>query len=211
MRINDNPTQLNDGNYFWAFGYWKYFKERDSFGWVEGTWQPFDPDWVLVPGCYYWRPEGYFFVPPYWDYPISNRGTLYSCTYPVGKISIETVLQNCFAFYPDYLSWYQHWWHFNKGEKETCWCFPPWWNWREWWSFAWQDQWILWWWYTHPGFLQPSWMTKELSEQIVPPSEKLVNFMKSIPAPEFIKNFPQRGNNPLVPTGKVKIKNLPRP
>ncbi len=210
-KINENPAPATDKNSFWAFGYWKYDTEKKSYGWNEGSWQKFDKNWVLAPANYIWRPNGYVFVPPYWDYPIDQRGALYTCTYPLNKITTDTVLQNSFARYPDHLSWIQHWWQFNRSWWENCSCTPPWWNWDNWWTFAWQDQWALWWWYTHPGSTQPDWLTKEISDKIVPASNNVIELMKQMKVPESIATTTAKGEV-LQATGQALSKdNIPRP
>jgi hypothetical protein len=210
IKINENPPPAPDENHFWAFGYWKYDNEKKSYGWTEGSWQKFDRNWVLAPANYIWRPNGYIFVPPYWDYPIDQRGALYSCTYPMNKITVDTVIQSSFARYPDHLSWFQHW-HFNKSWWQNCSCIPPWWNWDSWWTFALQDQWTLWWWYTHPGFPQPEWLSSEISKQIPPAPENILDLMNQVIIPEYLSKIPVNANA-LKATGEILPKeDLPRP
>lgn len=210
IRVNDNPSPAPNKDSFWAFGYWKYLPESKSYGWIEGTWQKFDPNWVLAPANYIWRPNGYVLVPPYWDFPIEKRGAIYTCTYPINKITTDTVLQSCFSHYPDYLNWFQHFWHFNKSWWKDCWCTPPWWNWDSWWTFTWQDQWALWWWYTHPGFAQPDWMTAEISDKMTPPNEKLVELMKQVKVPEFFTKI-ETNDKALKPSASENAKEVIRP
>lgn len=208
--INDNPPPAPDENSFWAYGHWKYSETTKKFGWMEGIWQPYDPDWVLTPAHYVWTPKGYAFIDPYWDYPINKRGALYNCTNPPSMIPTNQVIQSCIAYYPDYINWIHHWWHFNPGWFGDCWCTPPWWHWNTWWSFSWHDHWDLWWWFGHPGFPQPFWLTVELSQKMAPPADQLIELMKKLNGPDFIKEI-KPIKDPLKPSGKGKEKSIERP
>lgn len=209
-KISDNPTSAPNKDSFWGLGYWSYNPKTKSYGWVEGSWQTYDPNWVMSPGSYFWREKGYVFVDHYWDFPIDKRGVVFTCTYPVKQVTTDTLIESCYANYPDYSSWYHHWWHFHRSWWDNCWCILPWWDWSDWWTLSWHEQWALWWWYSHPDFPQPTWMTAETSEKITPPNENIIDFMKSAISPEFLQKI-SLTKNALKPTGKARIKNLKRP
>lgn len=56
-------------------GCWVY---TSQYVWRPGQWIPFSTDWVWVPANYIWTPGGCLFVDGYWDYPLDQRGLLFS-------------------------------------------------------------------------------------------------------------------------------------
>jgi len=178
---NTPPPPTNE--YFWVPGYWHYLFDKQDYQWVNGYWDEFDPDWVFVPAHYTWRPGGYVFIPAYWDWKLEDRGTAYSAVLlhspPLFSASYEPttivepahIVEKLYISYPDHLSLFQHHWHYHP-EFWTLRCSPPpWWRWDTWWCFSWKDHWSLWWWYTHPGYPHPTWMTPEISSILPPPLE----------------------------------------
>jgi hypothetical protein len=63
-------------NYFWIPGCWEY--NGIAYGWRPGYWAPFVNDWVWVPSSYYGTPRGYVYCGGYWDYRLSNRGSIFA-------------------------------------------------------------------------------------------------------------------------------------
>jgi len=60
-------------------GSWVY---RDThYVWRPGFWYAFRPGWVYIPAHYSWTPYGYIFVDGYWDYPLRQRGVLFTPVY----------------------------------------------------------------------------------------------------------------------------------
>jgi hypothetical protein len=60
-------------------GCWVHQEER--FRWRAGYWIEARPEWIWTPAHYRWTPAGYVFIDGYWDYPIANRGILFSPVY----------------------------------------------------------------------------------------------------------------------------------
>ena len=54
---------------------------RGRYVWRPGFWAPYQPNWVWVPAHYRWTPVGYVFTESYWDYPLANRGLLFTPVY----------------------------------------------------------------------------------------------------------------------------------
>ena len=66
-------------DYVYAPGVWVY---RDThYVWRPGFWYAFRPGWVYVPAHYSWTPYGHIFVDGYWDYPLRQRGVLFTPVY----------------------------------------------------------------------------------------------------------------------------------
>jgi hypothetical protein len=59
-------------------GIWSW---RGRYVWRPGFWIDYRPGWVWVPPHYRWTPCGYVFVSGYWDYPLVERGLLFSPVY----------------------------------------------------------------------------------------------------------------------------------
>ena len=225
--IAENPGFPPIAESFWMPGYWNYFSDAMEYGWVPGSWQPIDPRWVLIPAHYIWRSEGYIFIPAYWDWPLTELGRAYHDVVidpqlrgkivfqPVSHMELSEALEDTFERYPDYLCYYQHHFHFNPKEWLLSRDEPSWWSLPSWWCFNWHDQWGLWWWYTHPGYPQPSWVTSQISQHIPKPPGSLIIAMKKIVPPlivtpngvvsprQFLSAMIEVDSKAHVPTGKI--------
>lgn len=192
--ITEYPQNRPATANFWMSGYWHYFAESEEYGWVPGAWLTMDPDWVLIPPHYIWRPEGFIFIPAYWDWPLDKIGRIYSpvlidpekfqtALQPVVYRDGEEILEQGFLRYPDYLPYLQHHYEYNPDHwilfRDT----PPWWKWPLWWNLTWNNQWALWWWYTHGGYPQPHWMTEALANAIPPPYRAFTNRFRNVAPP----------------------------
>lgn len=209
--ISDNIPPSPGSAYFWAPGYWNYSTGTQNYSWLSGKWELSNPDWVLAPACYIWRPSGFVFVPAYWDWPLEQRGSAYSCQgdEPYAIIEVPLIIERLFFFYPDYISFYWHWWHFHPyWVWEGCGCVPPWWVWHDWWFLSWSDSWGLWWWWSHPEEFAPDWLSLDLSLEIAPPPIPLVDAFKKLPKPKLDLKL---GDKPLLPKGTFGKKDLPFP
>jgi hypothetical protein len=184
--VQENPETAPGPDDFWTPGYWNMGSDNKSYGWAPGRWQPFDPDWIYVPAHYVWRPNGYVFVPPYWDYPLDQRGNLYNCVEPLAIIDPDIVVRRIFVDYPDYSYFFVYHHHFHPDFWTGCGCVPPWWYWNSWWSFTPYQHWGLWWWYTHPGYPQPVWLHAKVAQEIAPPSLALVDLFKRVHQPAYV-------------------------
>lgn len=224
-------------NYFWNPGYWSYSDNTQEYQWVSGSWEELDFNWVLVPAHYVWRPEGYLFIPAYWDWPIDQRGRAYAplvaapeereeemMASPEEPLDSMMVLESTAEYYPDYAYLIQHHYHYHPDFWEG-WA-PSWWAWPRWWCLPWHDHWGLWWWYTHSGYPQPLWLTPGLARFIPPPSSRLLGLTNRLIPPAIVTPHgvvrgdaliraagKQRGR-PIIP-GKglreIQTKALPKP
>jgi hypothetical protein len=185
-QLDENVSTPPSNDYFWNSGYWIYSSEQNKFNWVAGHWEKFDPEWILVPAHYVWRQEGYVFIPSYWDWPLDLRGRAYFCLEPVVSIEPIALLHTIVVYYPDYLNMCGYYYHFYPDYWVDCFCNPPWWNWQAWWSLSWHDHWGCWWWYTHPGYPQPIWITQEISAKIPTPPLELISHFKKISPPPIV-------------------------
>ncbi len=209
--ISDNIPLSPGSSYFWAPGYWNYSAGTQNYSWLTGKWEPSNPDWILAPATYIWRPNGFIFVPAYWDLPLEERGSAYSCQgdEPYAIIEIPLLIERLFFCYPDYVTFYWHWWHFHPHWVwEGCGCVPPWWVWHDWWFFSWSDSWGLWWWWSHPGEFAPIWLSLELSLEIAPPPLPIIDAFKKLSKPKFDLKL---GDKPLLPKGTFGKKDLSFP
>lgn len=210
--ISDKIPQAPSADHFWAPGYWNYTEASGLYSWFSGKWEEANSSWILAPASYIWRPTGFIFAPLYWDWPLDKRGTAYNCqdqTGPLVAIQSEIILQRLFVYYPDYCLFYWHWWHFHPHWVwDGCGCVPSWWFWHDWWSLGWSDSWGLWWWWSHPGFFPPWWLSLELSLNIAPPPEALIELLKNLPKPPFDLEL---GDKLLPPGGSPGAHDLPLP
>lgn len=196
--IDENVGNPPGQNYFWLNGYWAFNPTKNEYEWLEGQWQPLDPNWVMVPAHYIWRPQGYVFVAAYWDAPLDARGDAYSpVDIPPGRregavyapaviLQSVVIIPRLLVYYPDYSCIYYHHHHYHPDFWEHYWGTPPWWGWSTWWSYSWSDTWGLWWWYTHPGYPHPHWITPAMSQRFAPPQEKLLRMFKKTKGPAII-------------------------
>ena len=197
-QIDEKVQYPPNRDYFWVPGHWEYSFQIKDFYWHPGRWDLLDPYWILVPAHYIWRPEGYVYVPAYWDWPIDDRGHVYSCVLidplarereiyePSVVVGEIYVLRRLLLFYPDYICFFHHHWHFHPDFWNDFCCAPPWWEWDTWWCYTWHDTWGLWWWYAHPGFPNPWWITLELNNQIPVPLADLLSWFSNILGPSIV-------------------------
>lgn len=193
--ISEVPGFPESGNFFWDAGYWNYNSKLSGYEWIGGTWVPFDPNWVLIPAHYEWRPEGYIFVSAYWDWPLNLRGVSYIPVL-IPKTSRSSyfdtaverkdaqIYQLLLCYYPDYLNLCLHVFHYHPERWATI--APTWWQWHSWWSLPWSDQWGLWWWYTHPGSFEPLGLTSEMIEKIHSANPRLLQMTTDILPPVIV-------------------------
>ncbi len=193
-QVGSPPTE----KYFWASGYWDYDRYTNKHEWIGGAWQRIDPNWVLVPAHWIWRPQGWVFVPMYWDYPVDQRGTLYSSVFIAphvrpGFIYTPSVIldpwvwvERCYLCWPDYMYFYHWHWHCCPHNWGWCDCHPPWWGWGSWWAMPWHCAWDMWGWWGHPGWMQPWWMTMAMAQHIHGPVPFLLAMWDGFFLPFFI-------------------------
>lgn len=214
-------------DYFWNPGYWSYSNSTKQYQWISGSWEELDFNWVLVPAHYVWRPEGYLFIPAYWDWPVEQRGRAYAslalspeerisemAVSPSIEIEPMIVLQAAAEYYPNYIYIIQHHHHYHPDFWEG-WA-PIWWTWPRWWCLPWHDHWGLWWWYIHPGYPQPLWLTPALARLIPPPSPHLLGLTNRLNPPAIvtphgvvrgdalIRAAGRHGDRPIVSEKKLK-------
>lgn len=197
--IDEQPGDPPSDDVFWAPGYWDYDDEAATYFWIKGSWNTFDPNWIYVPSYYVWRPEGYVLVVAYWDLPIEERGAAYpiiffpqdervDVTYtPTVVVEPIVIVQRLLVCYPDYSYFYCHHYHYNPHFWDLYPDVPPWWGWGgNWWSFTWHDNWGLWWWYCHPGYPQPQWLSASYAQKMAPPSQKLLLNVNRFKGPDIV-------------------------
>lgn len=194
---------------FWNPGYWSYNSDSEDFDWVEGTWVRLDPNWVLIPAHYTWRPSGYVFIPAYWDWPLDSLGQAYESVYiepsdreayvyePVNTIPDTYIISHYFYYYPNYLPFYYHHFHYHSHFWGNFCCTPSWWFWHNWWGLSWNQHWGLWWWYSHPGYPAPIWITNQIVINLPEPHHELFKNMQGVIPPKFVS-----------PKGIISPKNL---
>lgn len=185
--VDETVPDAPGENFFYARGYWDH--SSGQYQWLQGSWVPFDPNWVLTFARYVWRPEGYIFLPAHWDYALQERGDAYFCegnSEKFERVEPQVIVETLYVYYPDYIPIYWHWWHFHPGFWDGCGCMPPWWGWHGWWGLGWHDQWALWWWWGHPGFPAPVWLSPEMGLRIGPPREPALQIFRKAHTPFFI-------------------------
>lgn len=177
-------------SYFWVPGFWSFDWHTRNYVWNSGKWEALDVNWVYVPAHYIWREEGYVFAPPFWDWPLDQRGSAYAAAYilpnfrtfavyePSVVLEPLFILDLYYPYWPDYLCLYHAHFYYHFDLWAAWGAIPPWWNWNDWWALAWQDSWALWWWWSHPGYPNPSWIDAQLASKIAPPPEFVVKMMK---------------------------------
>ncbi len=221
-QLDDTVPAASGSAYFWLPGYWNYLPLEASYQWLYGHWEPLNPDWIWVPAHYVFRTAGYVFLAGYWDWPIERRGCAYACVYiePAARITIvyepvviiepDIIIHHLFVWYPDYIYVLYHHHHFHLAWWDGFMDTPPWWGWDSWWAFSWHDHWGLWWWYTHPGYPHPAWMTAALASHIHPPSDHLLLAMKKLnPPPVVTPNGVVPPSKPLGLAGRGGLKKSP--
>ena len=190
----EEAVQDPDGDdYFWMPGYWEW--SGSDYKWVSGEWEQFDDEWVYIPAHYEWRPNGYMLIDGYWDWPIDQVGQAYANVIvtdanvvytPTETIEPLTIVKRLYIYYPTYSCYYQHhYYHHPHWWWGWC-CTPPWWAWNTWWTLSWSSQWNLFWWWGHPGFPQPVWLTLKEASAIWSPAFPLFSMLKGAVPPQII-------------------------
>jgi hypothetical protein len=96
--VDEGPsTPAPDEDSSYVPGCWIYRDAR--FWWRPGFWMAFRPGWVWVPAHYCYTPVGYVFVDGYWDFPLHERGLLFS---PV-SFDRRVLARRDFLFMPRYV------------------------------------------------------------------------------------------------------------
>ncbi len=91
------PPPSPGQDYVYAPGTWVY---RDThYVWRPGFWYVFRPGWVYVPAHYSWTPYGHIYVEGYWDYPLRQRGVLFTPVY----FGAGVYVQPGFVYSPRYV------------------------------------------------------------------------------------------------------------
>jgi hypothetical protein len=191
--IQSPTSTLTD--YFWHGGYWLYNFEKQKYEWSSGRWDFFHPHWLYVPPQYLWREGGYLFVSSFWDWPLDNRGLLFSTisiapelvdvivykpSQAIGQFEVITLL---FPFWPSYHDLFCYEFYFHREAWSAWGVSPPWWNWSDWWTFTPSDAWWLWWWWSHSGYPNPQWITAQIAEKITPPISEVSKRMQHVIPP----------------------------
>ncbi len=77
---DEDPTApAGTSNGMWVPGYWEH--KDDRFVWRPGYWPPGFEHMIWLQGQYVSTATGYVFVPGHWDYPLEERGLLFSPMY----------------------------------------------------------------------------------------------------------------------------------
>lgn len=196
--VDEDAPNPQSANYFWLAGYWGYQPGR---GYVQyaGRWIEMDPNYVLVPASYVWRPDGYVFIQAFWDWPIDKRGCTYQTVYiepaarvanvvyePTVIVEPAVVVGYCYSYYPNYVYFVHHHYHHHHDWWYAHYDVPTWWGWNSWWSLSWGDHWGVWWWWSHPGYPHPHFMTAAYASRIAPPVQKNVFKVKNVYAPKIV-------------------------
>ena len=75
--IDQGPsTHAPSEDYFYVPGNWAH--QNDNYRWQAGHWQPVVENWIWIPACYVWTPNGCVYQSGYWDYEFQNRGTCFA-------------------------------------------------------------------------------------------------------------------------------------
>ncbi len=196
--------------YYWVLGCWEWDKKTQSYQWFAGRWEMFNEHWVYVPAQYYWREEGYLFVPGFWDWPIEKRGTAfadaaiskqareYLVLEPTEVLNPLYIMERLFPYWPNYISLFRYHFYFHNDEWIAWGVTPPWWKWYSWWCFPIYDAWWLWWWWTHPGYPNPPWIDSSIAEKIQPPSDFVLEMMKRVRPPAIVTGNGVIGGKELI-------------
>lgn len=181
---NENVGTSPGPDYFWSMGYWQFEPGTKTHKWLNGSWQKFNPKWVFEAGHWIWRPEGYLFVSPCWDWPLEQRGQTYDC-YSQEPLPASSVAQNLTSCYPDYIAECNWCRHYCPEVWAGCDCLPPWWVWDDWWSLPSGDGWWLWWWWLHDGYPYPPFII-DIFDLIPPPTIIIIDVFAGLNQPLWI-------------------------
>jgi len=92
-----DPDAPPSADVFWVPANWAFANAK--YNWEPGYWARMVQGWMWIAAHYQWTPQGYVFVDGRWDYPINERGMLFT------PIAFQNpIYQNPgFAYSPDYL------------------------------------------------------------------------------------------------------------
>jgi len=86
-----------DPEHFWVPGFWAY--RTRAYEWQPGYWSRIVSGWMWIPAHYEWTPYGYVFIAGHWDYPLDQRGMLFT---PV-SFTAPIYLNQAFVYTPQFL------------------------------------------------------------------------------------------------------------
>ncbi|NGX61451.1 MAG: hypothetical protein K940chlam9_00937 [Chlamydiae bacterium] len=188
----------NSESYFWIAGQWGYDPTVRDYVWYKGRWEPLESDWVYTPASFQSTEKGTIYLPAFWDWPLELRGSVYDTIHipkehrnqahyePEKSLDPLYVVEKLYLHYPNYSTFFQQ--HYLTHEKEWMkWgAAPPWWQWSTYWGLSPRQSLGLFWWWSHPGYPQPFWVTKEIAEQIPPPPPFVVRMMRGVVPPPTV-------------------------
>lgn len=196
QRVPTPPSSSE--NYFWVPGNWVFDSSLKQYVWYMGRWESIESQWVYCPAHYVWREKGYVFIPGFWDWPLQVRGEAFSTIYvdpealaafvyePKHALDSLFVMEQLYPYWPNYSCLFQFHYLLYYNVWSTWGAAPPWWRWPAWNTFSRIDQWALWWWWSHPGYPTPTWITDALAQVIAPPPQFVVEMMHRIDPPPLV-------------------------
>jgi hypothetical protein len=92
-----DTSEPPDAEHFWVPGFWGY--RTRAYEWQPGYWSRIVSGWMWVPAHYAWTPYGYVFTAGHWDYPLEQRGLLFT---PV-RFTAPIYTSPAFVYTPQYL------------------------------------------------------------------------------------------------------------
>jgi len=92
-----DPASPPSPDVFWSPGYWAI--ANGKFNWEAGYWARMVPGWMWIAAHYAWTPNGYVFIDGRWDFPLDQRGMLFT------PVAFQTPLyqQAGFTYSPGYV------------------------------------------------------------------------------------------------------------
>jgi hypothetical protein len=203
------PPPPSAEKYFWIPGSWEFDHTQNEYVWYEGRWHIMEKDWVYCPATYVWRETGYHFIPGFWDWPLEKRGIVFSAI-AVAPKDLETmvyeprlvldhlfVMEHLFPYWPRYAALFRFHFVFHYVDWAAWRATPSWWKWPTWDCYPSPALWALWWWWSHPGYPNPSWIDLSLAKGIAPPAPFVVKMMRSRVPPAFVTPYGVVGENTL--------------
>jgi hypothetical protein len=189
-KVSKAPSKVD----FWVKGHWSYDYKKSRFEWFQGKWAERQEKWILTPGRYIAHGGGFVYVPAYWDWRLEDRGEAYPCQWEgdemktqMGKpLGMHEILAYYYLYWPDYAAFFEHFSHYYPRWDFGWADYPNWWTWPSWWGLTSEEQWGLWWWWTHPHYPAPHYMNDELANKIVRPGEKILNGINQIHPPFIV-------------------------
>ena len=73
---DEAPAPNTNPNAMWVPGFWEY--KSGKFEWQPGYWPPGNGTMIWHQGQYVTTETGFVFVPGHWDYPLEERGVLFT-------------------------------------------------------------------------------------------------------------------------------------